>query len=75
MQPSEQSVRSYALHLAMQVRRRGRELWLYERYGGRQKFGPLRSWRAVEQAISKYGAAELRRMKRTKSKWMEAENV
>jgi hypothetical protein len=46
MMNTERGVRNYALHLAMQVRRRGRELWLEERYGGnRQKFG------AEKQAI------------------------
>jgi hypothetical protein len=65
MTNTERGVRNYALHLAMQVRRRGRQLWLEERYGdNRQKFGPFRSWRAVERAIGEYGDAELKRMKR-----------
>jgi hypothetical protein len=67
---AERDTRDYALHLAMQVRRRGRALWLFECYGDRQKFGPFRSWRAVGRAISECGAAELKRMKREKSRWM-----
>jgi hypothetical protein len=69
MTNAERAARNCALHLAMMVRRRGRELWLFECYGDRQKFGPFRSWRAVERAISKRGAVELKRMKREKSRW------
>jgi hypothetical protein len=69
MTNAERAARNYALHLAMKVRRRGRELWLFECYGNRQKFGPFRSWRAVKRAISERGAAELKRMKREKSRW------
>jgi hypothetical protein len=70
MTNAERFARKYALHLAMMVRRRGRELWLFECYGDRQKFGPFRSWRAVQRAISECGAAEIKRMKREKSRWM-----
>jgi hypothetical protein len=56
---TERSVRLYANHLALTVRRRGSVLDLFEKK--RKIGGPFRSWRALERAIEKYGEAELRR--------------
>jgi hypothetical protein len=45
--------RNYALHLAMQVRKRGEQLVLSERYGPRRKIGTFQTWKEVERAIRK----------------------
>jgi len=48
---TEKFVRTYANHLALTVRRRGRVLALHRRYGDRRKLGEYRTWHAVERAL------------------------
>jgi hypothetical protein len=69
MTPRERAVRDYAGHMAMTVRRRGNKLTLWEGYGEKRMLGTYRSFKAVERAITKYSAKELRASK--KRQWMK----
>ncbi len=57
---TERSIRAYAVHLALIVRRRGSVLALYERYDQKRKIGEYHTWAAVERAIVRYGDGWLR---------------
>jgi hypothetical protein len=56
----EKTIRNYALHLALIVRRRGTMLALYDRYEPRRKVGEYRTWLGVERAIRAYANRWLR---------------
>jgi hypothetical protein len=59
MTKNEQRVRNYALHLALQVRKRGDRLVLSERYKDNgytgRRIGVFRTWAQVERAVESYG--------------------